>query len=277
MKIKNCSRTLCIRKNENRVFFYFLFHLECLLVNCIAEGRGKCICHSFTSCRLQLIRRLYVFPKWPVPTYYTFNVSEPDVLCSVGTSGFTPAPVLSGSAEQRQHIWNTAHLSSLSGDGDGRSFFKSRLYFLIKYFFSDSRRCSPPSSFLFSRSHHRPSHSGPHFPSNSFAFVCFLIFFFSLFDRLSIHGRRWLCSLGRACSFLPPVYSVFLKADKMKEPFLPSLYALQLIVSLTLPTLSTFPASFSSSIIVLWIFILPPFCPSFAFFSVSANGTIMEP
>lgn len=232
--------------------FLISLHLECLLVNRIAGGRGKCICHSFTSYRLQPICRFYMFPKWPVPTYCTFNVSEPDMLCSVGTSGFTPAQVLLGSAEQRQHIWNTAHLSSFSEDGDGRSFFKSRLYFLIKYFFSDSRRCSPPSSFLFSPSHHRPSHSSPHFPSNSFAFVCFLIFFFSLFfDRLSTHGRWWLCSLGRACSLLPPVYSVFLKADKMKEPFLPSLYALQLIVSLTLPTLSTFPASFSSSIIVL--------------------------
>lgn len=58
--------------------------------------------------------------------------------------------------------------------------------------------------------------------------------------------------------------------------FFPSLYALQLIILQLSPP---FSASFSSSIIVLWIFILPPpFYPSLSFFSpLSANGTIMEP
>lgn len=106
MKIKNCSRTLCIRKNENRVFFYFLFYLECLLVNRIAEGCGKCICHSFTSCRLQLIRRLYMFPKWPVPTYYTFNVSEPDVCCLLSVRA---------ASLQLRFCWDRLNRDNISG------------------------------------------------------------------------------------------------------------------------------------------------------------------
>ena len=216
-------------------------------------------------------------PKCPVPTYCTFNVSEPDVLC-----GFTPAQVLLGPAEQRHHIWSTAHLSSLSEDGNGRSFFKSRLYFLIKCFLSESCRCFPPFSFIFSPSHRRPSHSSPHFPSNSFAFVCFLIFFFFFFlsFRPALNPRPVMVVPSGPGSVLYSLQFIASswKLTRWKSHFSP----LCMLFSSSFLLLSPpSPPSLLLSHLQLssfgFLFSLHFAPPSFFFFPGSANGTIMEP
>lgn len=156
-------------------------------------------------------------------------------------------------AEQKSHIWNTTHLSSF--------FISEKALFrtVSRSLFSELCRRSPPfsSSFSLSSLSLTPWSSFPSFFSLFKPFVLFFLFFL----RLALDS--WVMIVvkyGLGLFFTPSVYRawVFLKADKMKEPFFPLIVCFSAHHFVALPTLPTFPASFSSSIIVLWIFILPP-------------------
>ncbi len=118
------------------------------------------------------------------------------------------------------------------------------------------------------------------FPLSSLSFMPWLSFplFFSLFSFRLVLFLTGFQSMGDdSCEIWVGLvlYSFSLQSMSLPESWQDERAIFFLFVCssahhfLALSTLSTFPASFSSSIIVLWIFILPPPYPSFSFFPLS--------